>query len=202
VIQDAPGNSGANVDVYGDHVEISKNEITNSQEQGVYTDEGSHHVQILGNRIHHNGAGVVHQSHGIYPQGDDHLVENNVIHDHPNGVSGVHVHNNVLAFISHWGISNDSSRPASSVADHNMLFGNDYGPTRGRSGLSFAGGNRTTDPLFAGYAARDFHLVPGSTALDYGLVAYSPSTDFAGVARTYGAAPDAGAPDAGAFERL
>jgi hypothetical protein len=28
VIQDAPGNSGGNVDVYGHHVEISKNEIT------------------------------------------------------------------------------------------------------------------------------------------------------------------------------
>jgi hypothetical protein len=103
----------------------------------------------------------------------------------------------VLALISHWGDSNDSSRPASSAADHNMLFGNDYGPTRGCSVLSFAGGNRTTDPLFAGYAARDFRLVPGSTALDYGLVEYSPSTDFAGVERAYGAASDAGA-----FERL
>jgi Periplasmic copper-binding protein (NosD) len=231
VIQDAPGTSGGNVDVYGHHVEISGNEITNGQDQGVYTDEESHHVQILRNWIHHNGQGVIHQSHGIYLQGDDHLVANNVIHDHPEGfgiqvydkgdraivtgntitgaghsgivvggsggVGGVHVHNNVLAFNDQWGISNDASCPSSSVADHNVLFANDYGPTRGCSGLSFAGGNRTTDPLFTGYASRDFRLLAGSSALDYGLLAYSPFSDHAGVARTYGAAPDAGA-----FERL
>jgi Right handed beta helix region len=231
VIQDAPGNSGGNVDVYGHHVEISGNEITNGQDQGVYTDEESHHVQILRNWIHHNGRGVIHQSHGIYLQGDDHLVANNVIHDHPEGfgiqvydkgdraivtgntitgaghsgivvggsggVSGVHVHNNVLAFNDQWGISNDSSCPSGSVADHNVLFGNDYGPTRGCSGLSFAGGNRTTDPLFTSYAGRDFHLLAGSSAVDYGLLSYSAVADHAGVARTYGAAPDAGA-----FERL
>jgi hypothetical protein len=231
VIQDAPGNSGGNVDVYGHHVEISRNEITNSQDQGVYTDEGSHHVQVLGNWIHHNGAGVIHQSHGIYLQGDDHLVANNVIHDHPKGfgiqvyykgnraivtgntitgaghsgivvggsggVSGVHVHNNVLAFNSQWGVSNDSSCPTSSVADHNVLYGNSYGPTRGCSGLSFSGGNRTTDPLFTSYPSRDLHLLAGSAALDYGLIPYSPTSDFAGNARTYGAGPDAGS-----FERF
>jgi hypothetical protein len=231
VIQDAPGNSGGNVDVYGHHVEISGNEITNGQDQGVYTDEESHHVQILGNWIHHNGKGVIHQSHGIYLQGDDHLVANNVVNDHPEGfgiqvydkgvraivtgntitgsqhsgivvggsggVSGVHIHNNVLAFNHHWGISNDSACPASSVADHNVLFANDWGPTSGCSGLSFAGGNRTTDPLFVSYAGRDFHLLAGSPASDYGLLGYSATTDFSGVARTYGAGPDAGA-----FERF
>jgi hypothetical protein len=109
----------------------------------------------------------------------------------------VHVHNNVLAFNSQWGISNDSSCPSSSVADHNVFFGNVYGPIRGCSGLSFAGGNRTTDPLFMSYATRDFHLLAGSPAIDYGLVAYSPATDHSGYSRTYGAGPDAGA-----FERF
>jgi hypothetical protein len=196
----------------------------------VYTDEDSHHAQILGNWIHDNGKGVIHQSHGIYLQGDDHLVANNVINDHvegfgiqvydkgdraivtgntitgaghsgivvggSGGVGGVRVHNNVLAFNNHWGISNDSSCPTSSVADHNVIFGNDYGPTKGCSGLSFAGGNRTTDPLFTSYAARNLHLLGGSPAIDYGLVNFSPVTDHDGVQRTYGAAPDAGA-----FER-
>ncbi len=230
-IQDSPGASGGNVDIYGHHVEISRNEVTNGHDQGIYTAEESDHVQILGNWIHHNGAGEIHQSHGIYLQGDDHLVANNVIHDHvegfgiqvydkgaraivtgntitgaghsgivvggSGGVSNVRVHNNVLAFNNHWGISNDSACPTSSVADHNVIFGNDYGPTRGCSGLSFAGGNRTTDPLFTSYAARNFHLLAGSPALDYGLLQYSPATDFDGNARTYGAGPDAGA-----FERF
>jgi hypothetical protein len=110
------------------------------------------------------------------------------------GVSGVRVHNNVLAFNSQWGISHDSSCPTSSVADHNVLYGNAYGPTRtGCSGLSFAGGNRTTDPLFVDYASRNFHLQAGSPAIDYGLAGYSPGDDFEGRTRPQGAAPDAGA---------
>ena len=227
VIEKAPGNSGGNVDIYGHHIELSGNEIRLSQDQGVYTDEGSHHAQILGNWIHDNGQGVIHQSHGIYLQGDDHLVASNVIHDHvkgfgiqvydkgdraivtgntitgaghsgivvggSGGVSNVRVHNNVLAFNSHWGISNDSSCPSNSIADHNVLFRNAYGPTRGCSGLSFAGGNQATDPLFTSYAARNFQLLAGSPAIDYGLLSFSPTTDFDGRLRSYGAAPDAGA---------
>ena len=232
VIEKAPGTSGGNVDVYGHDVEISRNEIRLGKDQGVYTAEESDHVQIVGNWIHDNGEGIAHQSHGIYLQGDDHLVANNVIHDHPKGfgiqvydqgqraivtgntitgaghsgivvggsggVSGVHVHNNVFAFNSQWGISHDSACPTGSVADHNVLYGNGYGPTRtGCSGLSFAGGNRTTDPLFASYSSRNLHLLPGSPAVDYGLLQYSPATDHEGYARTYG-----GGPDAGAYERF
>jgi hypothetical protein len=228
VIRDAPGTSGGNVDVYGHHVELSNNEITNGTDQGVYTAEGSDHVQILRNWIHDNGEGRAHQSHGIYLQGDDHLVANNRIHDHPEGfgiqvydkgqraivtgntitgaghsgivvggsggVGGVHVHNNVFAFNEQWGISHDSTCPTGSVADHNVLFGNGDGPTQsGCSGLSFAGGNRTTDPLFVSYASRNVHLLGGSPAIDYGLLGYSALIDHEGYARTYGAGPDAGA---------
>jgi hypothetical protein len=85
VITGHRGTSGGNVDVYGDHVEISGNEIRGGRDQGIYTAEESSAVQILGNRIHHNGRGIEHQSHGIYLQGDDHLVANNAIHDHPEG---------------------------------------------------------------------------------------------------------------------
>ena len=138
-IERSPLNSGGNVDLYGHHLEISGNEIRLGQDQGIYTAEESHHAQILGNWIHDNGKGIAHQSHGIYLQGDDHLVANNVINDHvegfgiqvydkgdraivtantitgaghsgivvggSGGVSGVRVHNNVLAFNAQWGIS-------------------------------------------------------------------------------------------------
>jgi Right handed beta helix region len=228
VIERAPGNSGGNVDIYGHHVELSGNEIRHSQDQGVYTDERSHHAHILGNLIHHNGQGVIHQSHGIYLQGDDHLVASNVIHDHvkgfgiqvydrgsraivtgntitgaghsgivvggSGGVANVRVHNNVFAFNAHYGISHDSSCPSSSAANHNVVFGNAWGATQaGCSGLSYAGGNRTTDPLFRSYGFRDLRLLAGSPALDYALVEYSATTDFDGLMRTYGAGPDAGA---------
>jgi hypothetical protein len=231
VIQGHPGTSGGNVDIYGHHVELSWNEITLGRDQGVYSDEGSHHAQIVNNRIHDNGEGVIHQSHGIYLQGNDHLVANNVIHDHPEGfgiqvydrnsrsivtgntvtgaghsgivvggsggVDNVHVHNNVFAFNAHYGVSHDSTCPTTSVADHNVLYGNGWGATQaGCSGLSYAGGNRTTDPLFANYAARDLHLLSGSPALGYALPTYTPSLDFEGQPRPQGSGPDAAADEA------
>ena len=115
----------------------------------------------------------------------------------PGGVDNVRVHNNVFAFNAHYGISHDSTCPTASKADHNVSFGNAWGATQsGCAGLDYSGGNRTADPLFASYANRDFHLLAGSPAVDYGLVAYSPVSDYDGRARPQG--PGA---DAGAFER-
>jgi Right handed beta helix region len=228
VIRDFPGTSGGNVDLYGSHLEISDNEITNSTDQAIYTDEGSDHVQIVRNWIHHNGEGRTHQSHGIYLQGDDHLVANNLIHDQPEGfgiqvydkgsgaivvantitnnahsgivvggsggVSGVVVRNNILAYNNHWGISADSSCPSSSVADHNLMFGNGNGSTENRcSGLSYSGGNITANPLFLDLVARNLHLLVGSPALNMALPAWSPTSDFEGQARPQGSGADAGA---------
>ena len=90
VIENAKGISSTNVYLDGSahHVEISDNEIRFSQDQGVFVEATTHHLQLLGNLIHDNGLGHVtgqHQSHGIYIEGADHLVANNVIHDHPFG---------------------------------------------------------------------------------------------------------------------
>jgi hypothetical protein len=230
VFENSPYNSGGNIDIYGHHLELSGNEVRNAQDQGIYSDEDSHHAQLLGNWIHHNGQGVIHQSHGIYLQGNDHLVTNNVIHDHPEGfgiqvydrnsrsiitantvtgaghsgivvggsggVDHITVVNNVFAFNAHWGISHDSTCPTASRADHNVSFGNSWGPTQsGCSGLDYSGGNRTTDPLFVDYPARNLHVNAGSPALDYALPEFSPGGDFDGRARPQSA------PDAGAYER-
>jgi hypothetical protein len=91
LFEDSPHTSGGNVDVYGHHIELSGNDVRDGKDQGIYTAEESHDVQILGNVIHDNGEGIAHQSHGIYLQGDDHLVANNVIHDQPEGF-GIHVY--------------------------------------------------------------------------------------------------------------
>jgi len=228
VIEDHPGTSGGNVDVYGHHVEISGNEVRDSTDQGIYTDEGSHHVWILGNWIHHNGEGIVHQGHGIYLQGDDHLVLNNVIHDHPHGfgiqvydkgrraailhntvvasahsgivvggeggVDGVRIHNNILAFNSKWGVQRDSVCPTSAIADHNVLFGNGNGAIEGGCpGIDTSGGNFEADPRFVDVAARNLHLLPGSSALDRAAPEWSAGTDWDGQARPQGAGADIGA---------
>jgi hypothetical protein len=67
------------------HVEVSRNEILGSDDQGIYVEGNTHDHQILANHIHNNGLGLVHQSHGIYLEGARHLVANNVIHDQPKG---------------------------------------------------------------------------------------------------------------------
>lgn len=230
VFENSPYTSGGNVDVYGHHIEVSGSEVRDAKDQGIYSAEESHHVQILQNLIHHNGQGIAHQSHGIYLQGNDHLVANNVIHDHPEGfgiqvydrnsrsilvantvtgaghsgivvggsggVDNIRVINNVFAFNAHYGISHDSTCPTASRADHNVVFGNPWGQLQGGcAGLSYSGGNRTTDPLFLSYALRDLHLNAGSPAIDYGLPEYSPAGDYDGRVR-----PQA-APDVGAYER-
>jgi hypothetical protein len=82
----------------------------------------------------------------------------------------------------------------SSTAHHNVVFANGWGATQaGCSGLSYAGGNRTSDPLFRSFGSRDLHLLTGSPALDYAVLEYSPATDRDGLMRTYGSGPDAGA---------
>jgi Right handed beta helix region/Protein of unknown function (DUF1565) len=130
VIRDFPGTSGGNVELYGSHLEISDNEITNSTDQAVYTDEESDHVQILRNWIHHNGEGRTHQSHGIYLQGDDHLVANNLIHDHPEGF-GIQVYDkgrgaivvaNTITNNAHSGIVVGGSGGVSGVVVRNNIL--------------------------------------------------------------------------------
>jgi hypothetical protein len=228
VVEKSPFVSGGNIDVYGRSIELSDNEVRLSRDQGIYTAEESRNVQILRNSIHRNGEGVIHQSHGIYLQGNDHLVANNVIHDHPHGfgiqvydrnsrsiitgntvtnsghsgivlggsggVDSILVLNNIFAFNGKFGIQHDSSCPAGSRADHNVLYANGWGAAQpGCAGLDYTGGNRTSDPSFHDHAARDLHLGAGSPALDYAVAEYSPARDHDGRARPQGPAADAGA---------
>jgi hypothetical protein len=90
VLENATGISSTNVYFEGTphHVELSNNELRFSQDQGMFVEDGAHDLQILANRIHDNGLGHQpgqHQSHGIYIEGKNHLVANNVIYDHPFG---------------------------------------------------------------------------------------------------------------------
>lgn len=137
VIQNHPGTSGGNVDVYGSNIEISGNEIRNSKDQGIYTDEEADHVHILGNWIHHNGEGITHQSHGMYLQGTDHFVANNVIHDHPEGF-GIQVYDynrrsiivsNTVVASGHAGIVVGGSLGVSDVVVRNnvLAFNDQWG---------------------------------------------------------------------------
>jgi hypothetical protein len=127
--------SGGHIDVYGHHIEIVDNEMRNGKGKGVYTDESSSYVHIIGNWIHHNWTVGGQQDHGIYLQGDDHLVANNVIHDHPDGF-GIQAYdkgsryvivNNTVTNNAHSGIVVGGSGGVSHVTiRNNILANNNY----------------------------------------------------------------------------
>jgi hypothetical protein len=86
VIELAKGTSSTNVYFEGraNHVELSRNDIRFSQDQGVFAENSTRNLHLIGNRIHDNGRGHEegqHQSHGIYIEGADHLIANNVVFD-------------------------------------------------------------------------------------------------------------------------
>ena len=94
------------------HVQIVGNEIRNSICQGVYLEEETDAWRITRNWIHDNGDGCDQQAHGIYLQGDNHLVANNLIDSQGEGY-GVHVYdyarnprvlNNTIAHSGNGGI--------------------------------------------------------------------------------------------------
>jgi pectate disaccharide-lyase len=90
VLEGARGTSSTNVyfERSAHHVELSRNEIRYSQDQGIFAEATTRNLHILGNRIHDNGLRRVlgqHQSHGIYIEGRDHLIANNVIFNHRHG---------------------------------------------------------------------------------------------------------------------
>jgi hypothetical protein len=124
--------SGGHIDVYGHHIEIAGNEMRNGRGKGVYTDEGSRSVHIIANWIHHNVTAGGQQDHGIYLQGEDHFVANNVIHDHPDGFgiqiydfgSGHVVVNNTVTNNGHSGIVVGGSGGVSRVWIRNNVLAN------------------------------------------------------------------------------
>lgn len=141
VIEGASGISSTNVYVQGDahDIELTGNEIRFSQDQGVFSERTTRRVSILGNRIHDNGLGHVegqHQSHGLYIEGEDHLIANNVIYDHPFGF-GIQVYpdnrrtvvvNNTVVRSGYSGVVVGGSEVDDILVRNNVLAFNDkYG---------------------------------------------------------------------------
>jgi len=86
---------------------------------------------------------------------------------------------------------NDADNP---VWANNLVFGNttNYQGTAPQTGIS---GNISADPLFINGAAGDYHLQPGSPAINTGSSVGAPIVDFDGTPRPFN-----GIWDIGAFE--
>jgi hypothetical protein len=167
------------------------------QSHGLYIEGASH---LIANNVitdHPFGFGIQ-----IYPQNTGTIIVHNsvvesgfsgIVVGGNGGVSNIRIRNNVFAFNSQYGVARDSACPTSSVADRNVLFGNNSGAVQGGcSGLNTSGGNRTSDPLFVNRGAGDLHLQPGSSALDYAMPEFSMSVDHDRRARPQGPAADVG----------
>jgi hypothetical protein len=142
VLELAKGTSSTNVYFEGraHDVELTRNEIRFSQDQGVFVENGTRRIHIVGNRIHDNGRGHEsgqHQSHGIYIEGADHLVANNVVYNHPFGFGiqiypankgTVVVHNTVVGS-GHSGIVVGGDEGVSNIRIRNniLAFNASYG---------------------------------------------------------------------------
>jgi hypothetical protein len=89
----------------------------------------------------------------------------------------------------------------SSVFENNLVFGNqqdwgydDQGNTTTLQAAGFAvTGTVTADPKFVAPSSGDYHLSPGSPAIDKGLSKGAPDHDLDGYARPFGPAYDIGA---------
>jgi parallel beta-helix repeat protein len=168
------------------------------QSHGIYL-EGRTHL-VADNVIHDQPTGFGIQ---VYPTNDGSIIVGNTVVSNgyagivlggSGGVRNITVRNNIFANNDQHGIAHDDTCATQSVADHNVLYGNGSGPIEnGCSGVNRSAGNRTTDPLFENFAARDLRIRAGSAAIDYAQLEWSPVYDRLGLLRSYGAGPDAGA---------
>jgi hypothetical protein len=123
-----PGGASVYGNVGSDHVLLSQLDISSSGGQGIITEEEAAFYTIDRNYIHDIGRDTTRQTHGVYLQGDDHRVSNNLIVRVPWGF-GIQVY--------------DYARRARVV--DNTIDGAAYGPIVMGGGGSGPGGTGVSD---------------------------------------------------------
>ena len=160
------------IDISGDHVSVTRDEIRNSSMSGIFVGGGTG-VRITGNWIHDNGTHVVRgvpQDHGIYvAQAQNGLIADNII-DHNLGygiqlypapkkmlvTENTIVANGTLRDASHGasGVIIGGSGSSGNIVADNILVGNSECGVRSLRPLG--AGNRVFSNLGYGNAAGDF----------------------------------------------
>jgi len=160
---------------------VANNIVSGVSECGIHLYHNATAVTIVNNTVFSNGCGIVVGSGEYYSgftgPGDYNKTTNNIVYNNTYGV----VENGTTGL-------NNTYR-------NNLVFGNGTNWSL-QNGLTHTG-TVTQNPSFANYLANgsgDYHLAAGSPAINSGLSAsYVPATDYEGVTRPQGAAPDIGA---------
>lgn len=142
-----------------------------AERSGIFTGDGTHDVQVFNNTFYIDGKGAV-KAYGVTfnsGQGTNEAVNN-------------------IFYVVNWDVANSIVSPGGvkDLTDHNLYFPakdvDDLGP-RSRAG----------DPLFLNTLAFDFHLRPGSPAINSGRAIDAIRFDIEGKARPVGTGFDIGA---------
>jgi hypothetical protein len=144
VVENGLGPSDANVYIRGSasHIELSGNEIRSGQNNGVFAERTTSYLYILGNKVHDNGSQRVqdlgYQSHGLYIEGSNDLIANNLIYNHPWGFGlqiwpvnhDTMVVDNTIAASGHSAVLLGAANPgdvSGIIVRNNILYGDDWG---------------------------------------------------------------------------
>jgi hypothetical protein len=172
---------------------------------GVVAFVNSSSPRISNNLFAHNPCRAINMT---LPEGPTPTVINNTVVDNQVGVrvdeivpTALHTYRNNILVGNGIGLQVDfGAEGRHPVWDHNLVFGNDtnYAGIADQTGLA---GNISADPKFGNAATDDFHLQPGSPAIDTGSDQSSPTIDFDGSPRPAdGNGDGTAAVDIGAFE--
>jgi hypothetical protein len=110
----------------------------------------------------------------------------------PAGPVALTVFNNILANNANCGLFYHNA-PGGITSAHNDAWNNHAGAANYCEQASAGAGDIGADPLFANAAGADYHLTPGSPALDIGASAPAPARDKDCVSRPQGVGIDLGA---------
>jgi hypothetical protein len=161
--------------------------------------------KIVNNIAYRNSGWGIHTWHN--PK--DVLIANNLVFENRSGgivigagdnpVTGVAdgflVENNIAVKNGNWGIVEEGRLGPNNRYVSNLLWGNSRGPIALGTGKKDVG-TVLVDPLFVKYDgagnAGDYHLQPGSPAIDRGAAEMAPADDIDGATRPQGKAIDIG----------
>ncbi len=219
-VRDVTAVDGDGIDVSGTGDRVEHNAIRNVARQGILLHTDSANAVIVGNDVRDTGQTGSNQHHGIYVQGNGHLVIDNVfaqmhggygIHVYPSSSNVVVAQNTVVGSQTRSGILIDSTGGNITVVN-NILVGNaEYGVLNRRCDLGGclvdhnlawnnglgptsgrAGNTIQANPQFTDST---YHLAGTSPAVNSARSDYSYSPDRDGAPR-----PQGGGPDLGAYE--